>query len=52
MGFRSYVREHASERAVLEPFLTHERDDLAVEVVSALLKRHPTWLEYSWQEAG
>ncbi len=41
IGFRSFIREHAPGFTVLEPYLTHEMENLASDVTDALLKRHP-----------
>jgi LacI family transcriptional regulator len=41
MGFRSYLREHASDLKVLEAVTTHESDLGAYDAASDLLRRHP-----------
>lgn len=41
MSFRSYLREHAPDCEMLEPFVTFERDDCAYEETLNLLKHNP-----------
>ncbi|CAH0439732.1 LacI family DNA-binding transcriptional regulator [Ralstonia pseudosolanacearum] len=41
MSFRSYVREHAPAFEVLEPIVTMENEQMAMEGIRDLFQRHP-----------
>lgn len=41
MSFRSYMREHAPEFEVLEPVVTMESEQVAMESMRNILRRHP-----------